>query len=309
MADEQQRAPRVSLGMPIYNAQRYLRASLDSVLAQDFTDFELIISDNGSTDDTWEICQEYASRDPRIRLYRNEVNVGVAGNFNRVVELARGELFRWVAYDDLLAPSLLTACVDELDRSGPRTVLAYPRADLIDDEGGLIKHYEDHLDLRHRRAAARVAAAERRRTLLNPLYGLIRLADLRRTGLERPYMAGDLPLIMELAAIGEFHEVPETLFFRRFHVGSSDSRPEVWWSPQRLTAEHFVKLRRTGRVMRALAGSDHSRGTRLGLVVTYAGTWAYRESRAQVARRTYRLRSGVRRRRSQGLGEKSTLRA
>ena len=100
--------PRVSLGMPVYNAQRFLREVLDSILAQTFTDFELIISDNGSTDATESICREYAARDPRVLYYPNDrVNHGPAWNYNRTEALARGEYFKWAAADDLLAPTLL----------------------------------------------------------------------------------------------------------------------------------------------------------------------------------------------------------
>lgn len=182
--------PRLSLGMPLYNAQRYLELALESVFAQDFTDFELIISDNASTDDTWQICRTWAAREPRIRLYRNEVNQGVAANFNRVVHEARGDLFRWVAYDDLMEPTLLSECIDELDRSGSRAVLAYPQTVLIDDDGAVVEHYVDNLDLRHATPEQRVAAAALRWNFVNPLYGVIRTDQLRRTGLERPHVSG-----------------------------------------------------------------------------------------------------------------------
>ncbi len=87
--------PRVSVGLPVYNAERYLREALDSLLSLTFTDFELIISDNGSTDATQQICRMYAEQDGRIRYYHNEANVRGSCNFNRVVELATGVNFRW----------------------------------------------------------------------------------------------------------------------------------------------------------------------------------------------------------------------
>ena len=97
---ETQRAPRVSIGMPVYNAERFLAGTLDSIVAQSFRDFELIISDNGSTDRTASICRDYASRDCRIRYFRHEVNRGAAWNHNYVLGLAQGEFFKWNAYDD-----------------------------------------------------------------------------------------------------------------------------------------------------------------------------------------------------------------
>ena len=88
--------PRVSLGMPVYNAQRFLREVLDSILAQTFTDFELIISDNGSTDATEAICREFAARDRRVQYEPNDrTNHGPGWNYNRTEFLARGEFFSW----------------------------------------------------------------------------------------------------------------------------------------------------------------------------------------------------------------------
>jgi glycosyltransferase involved in cell wall biosynthesis len=269
--------PRVSLGLPVYNAQRYLPLALESVLRQDFTDFELIVSDNGSTDDTWAICQEYARRDPRIRLFRNKANLGVAANFNRVVHEARGELFRWVAYDDLMAPTLLSRCIAELDRSGPGTVLAYPQTAMIDDDGVVVEEYDDNLDIRHRSATLRVAAATRRWNLLNPLYGVIRLDQLRRTGLERPFVSGDVPLFLELAAMGEIHEVPERLFLRRFHADSSSGNSAAWYTPHRKGTESWPATRLLWRTLRALANSDHPAGTRAAVTAACAVTWGWRE--------------------------------
>lgn len=271
--------PRVSLGLPVYNAERYLAEALDAVAAQDHTDYELIICDNGSTDSTWRICEERASRDPRIRLYRNAANLGVAANFNRVVHEARGELFRWVAYDDLMAPTLLSECIAELDRSGPRTVLAYPRTLLIDDDGEVVDQYDDNLDIRHRTPALRVAAAAWRWNLLNPLYGVIRLDELRRTGLERPFVSGDVPLFMELAALGEIHEVPSRLFLRRFHADSSSGNSAAWYTPHRKGTERFPILRLTVRTLRALATSDHPPRTRVAITLTFAIVWSWRQTR------------------------------
>lgn len=91
-------ALRVSIGLPVYNGEQYLAKALDSLLAQTFTDFEVIISDNASTDRTSEICAAYLERDPRIRYYRNQQNIGAAPNFNRTFELATGMYFKTCSY-------------------------------------------------------------------------------------------------------------------------------------------------------------------------------------------------------------------
>ena len=84
--------PRVSIGMPVYNGENYLAQALDSLLAQTFTDFEIVICGNASTDGTEALCREYAERDARIVYRRNESNVGAAANFNKVFG---GSLSRW----------------------------------------------------------------------------------------------------------------------------------------------------------------------------------------------------------------------
>jgi len=107
--------PRVSIGLPVYNGENYLEEAIDSILAQTYKDFELIISDNASTDRTPDICQAYANKDPRIRYYRNEKNIGAAVNFNRVFELSSSEYFKWAAHDDIIAPDYISECIEILD--------------------------------------------------------------------------------------------------------------------------------------------------------------------------------------------------
>ena len=99
--------PRVSIGLPVYNGENFLEFALDSILGQTFQDFELIISDNASTDATESICRRYAAKDSRIRYYRNPNNQGAAQNYNRVFALARGEYFKWAAHDDVCKPNYL----------------------------------------------------------------------------------------------------------------------------------------------------------------------------------------------------------
>jgi glycosyltransferase involved in cell wall biosynthesis len=100
--------PQVSIGMPVYNGEKYIRNALDSLLTQTFTDFELIISDNASTDNTQAISEEYVRRDPRVRYVRQQENKGAAVNFKFVLNSAQTDFFMWAAYDDLWAPDYLT---------------------------------------------------------------------------------------------------------------------------------------------------------------------------------------------------------
>ena len=128
--------PRVTIGLPVYNGEQYLVQALDALLAQTYTDFALIISDNASTDRTQEICLAYAAKDARIQYYRNPINIGSAKNFNHVFALSASEYFMWAAHDDYMAPKLVAKCVDVLDRD-PTILLCHAWVKIIDEQGPL----------------------------------------------------------------------------------------------------------------------------------------------------------------------------
>lgn len=215
--------PRVSIGVPVYNGERYVAETLDSLVSQTFQDFELIICDNASTDRTEQICRAYADRDARIRYVRNPRNLGAAGNYKRAFDLSSGEYFRWANADDLFAAQGLARCVEALEGK-PSAVLAYPRTKFIDEQGRVISEYADNLHLQSSRASERFTQVMERLAYVNVIYGLIRADALRRTGLLRGFPQGDVPLVAELALYGTFCEIPEFLFFRRFHPGALSSR-------------------------------------------------------------------------------------
>lgn len=110
--------PKISIGMPVYNGSEYIRQAIDSLLVQSFTDFELIISDNASTDDTQEICKEYAKKDCRICYIRQLRNLGAFLNFKFVLEKATGEFFMWAAIDDLRSPDCLEFYLNLIGQAG-----------------------------------------------------------------------------------------------------------------------------------------------------------------------------------------------
>jgi glycosyltransferase involved in cell wall biosynthesis len=216
-------APRVSIGVPVYNGERFFRETLNSLLAQSFGDFELVISDNASTDGTPEICAEYSKRDKRIRYFRNEENRGAAWNLNRVVELATAEYFKWAMADDVCDPTFVAKCVDILDRD-PTVVLVCTRTIMIDEQGKELRRVEASWDLQSPSADLRL-----RHTILwgghwanaDALQGVIRRAALLRTRLIPRYQGGDKRPIAELALAGRFVELPEFLLRRRTHRQSS----------------------------------------------------------------------------------------
>src|SRR5246127_1342949 len=132
--------PLLSVGLFVYNGEYFLEETLRSILSQTFTDFELIISDNASTDRTGEIAQAYAERDGRIRYYRSEKNMGAGWNVRRVYELATAKYFKQAAADDLLEPDFLRRCVEILERDSG-CVVAYARTKEVDENGTFIKNY------------------------------------------------------------------------------------------------------------------------------------------------------------------------
>lgn len=211
----------ISIGLPVYNGEKYLAQSLESILAQTFSDFHLIIRDNASTDNTEDICREYADRDNRITYVRAEHNRGAAHNYNEVFRLASGRYFKWAAHDDLLAPDNLRQCYNYLE-TAPEVVLCYPRTVIIDREGRELKLYDDEMDLMQEDPVARLAKFWfNRASECNAVFGLIRSDILRNTRLIGPYNGSDNILLGQLALMGRVKELPDRLFFRRDHERTS----------------------------------------------------------------------------------------
>ena len=133
--------PKVSIGMLVWNGEDFIRLALDSLLAQDFKNFEIILSDNASTDNTEKICEEYVKKDERIRYVRQNENIGANKNFNFVLDKAKGEYFMWASYDDLWEPSYISEMVKALDNN-KSVVIAFCFSDNIDKNGNLMRtHY------------------------------------------------------------------------------------------------------------------------------------------------------------------------
>jgi glycosyltransferase involved in cell wall biosynthesis len=208
-------APRLSVGLPVYNGESYLAESLESLLGQTYENFELIISDNASTDSTADICRRYEKQDSRIRYVRQPRNIGGAPNHNYVVQQARGELFKWASADDLYARDLLKRCVDALNEF-PHVVLAHSWTATTDGSGAA-------RPVEYSLATASPSAPERFRSLLfdnggDDTEGVIRLSVLHRTPLLGSYHHSDRTLSAELGLYGPFYHVPDWLYFRRDHA-------------------------------------------------------------------------------------------
>jgi len=212
--------PRVSIGLPVYNGEKYLEEAIDSILAQTYKDFELILSDNASEDHTQEICLKYAEKDQRIRYHRNEKNLGAAPNHNLAFKLAKGEFFKWFGYDDKISPEFLSKCVEVLDKH-PDVVLCMPETSLIDEHGQPLGGYEYKADADisdpHKRFQNFVLKNESG----NYVYGLMRADSIAKTAPHGSYPSSDLVFLAELALYGRYYIIPEPLYHRRFHAGQS----------------------------------------------------------------------------------------
>jgi glycosyltransferase involved in cell wall biosynthesis len=214
-------SPPLTIGLPVYNGQNYVSESLDSLLAQTYSDFELIISDNASTDGTEDICRDYATRDSRIRYVRQPVNIGAAPNHNYLVQAARGRLFKWAAHDDLFAPKLVERCIEALD-DRPELILAHAYMGIVDEQGKTLEIYD------YRLATDSPRPSERFRSLMfteggDDFYGVIRTDVMRRIAPHNSYHNGGRKLVAELSLYGPFYQVPEVMFWRREHPGRGDN--------------------------------------------------------------------------------------
>jgi hypothetical protein len=219
--------PKVSIGMPVYNGASYLEEALQSVLAQSYEDFDVVISDNASTDTTEEICRTYAGKDERIRYFRLRQNYGMISNFNNVYRLSTGQYFKWAASDDVCGRDYLLNAVQALEED-PSIVLAWATPVGIDGRGQRVHMAYEVSDLNSPNSVYSPDPTVRFRRLLRniwwtqgPFHGLIRAATLAQTRwVVPPHIGCDHILLSELSLKGRFYEIPGELFFSRVHSGS-----------------------------------------------------------------------------------------
>lgn len=214
--------PVVSIGVPVFNGANYLAEALESLLAQTFADFEILVSDNGSTDATPEIARGFAARDPRVRYERLESNIGAAANHNRVFGRTRGRYFKFASHDDIHLPNYIERTLAALD-ADPGAVLAYGRTRIIGEDGQPLK--DDIFSGRH--TAGSASAARRFYDVAYvqhqcfQIFGLMRREAARRSGMFLPIMSADRVLLGRMALLGRLIEVPEVLFLNRYHPAMS----------------------------------------------------------------------------------------
>jgi len=203
--------PLVSIGVPVFNGEKSLFYALNSLLEQDYPNIEIIISDNGSTDTTPEICRKFAQKDARVKYYRSEKNLGSIWNFNRVFEISIGKYFMWAAHDDLREPTFISECVKKMEqcpdavlcqtytavfREGREEVMYVAHLDSFEHIPGLVERYWETLN----------------RFPATAIYGLYRSSAIRKTHILTKSIATDLAFIQEFSIYGKFIQVPKVLF-------------------------------------------------------------------------------------------------
>lgn len=228
--------PTISVGVPVYNGEDYLPELMHSLLDQTFTDIEIVICDNASTDRTPQICAEFARRDPRVRYFRNERNIGPLNNYNRVFHLSRGKYFCWMAHDDFLDPTDLEKrlrvleqnddvvhCVSDVVYIGPDSrPLPYDpdrKRHICGPDGQVVPVFPRHVAAQ-RDPVARFADLLARS---DGVYesGLVRREMMAKTSLQKDFYGNGVIWQMELALKGRFVMLEEKLFYRRFHPKAS----------------------------------------------------------------------------------------
>ena len=252
--------PQLSIGLPVYNGEKFLASVFDCFAAQTFRDYELIVCDNASTDRTSEICEQYAEKDQRIRAYRNERNLGAIGNYNRVYALSSATpFFKWAASDDLCEPTYLETCIRTLDEN-PDVVLAHTGTVFIDSSGSEFPldrqsgHYLDPITgVRRAPDSTKIGdsgrAVRRFWQVLSDaqwgthMFGVIRRPALAETGLLRNFPSSDRLLLSELALLGRFKASPERLFQKRFHENVSWALTDRDLKQYLATADHSYSRR------------------------------------------------------------------
>lgn len=274
---------RLTFGIPVYNGERYLPDALASVQNQDLADIRIVISDNGSTDATQEICRRAAAEDDRIEYHRYEVNGGGIWNFRNVMELSNTELFTWMAADDIKRPGFARVSIDALDAAGPEFVFSCPRTQIMDGDGVV---YEDLNDERMGLDAA--TPHERVRNLLraqasHPMYGVMRASALAKTRGVLSVLGDDMVLLVEMLCAGKMALAPEQLLIQRRHdeqVSVQGVSSSSWFAPGQKGNRSFAETRTNIELYRGVAHSDLPWSEKVRTMSVIGPSWVFPRWRA-----------------------------
>ncbi|WP_308282683.1 glycosyltransferase family 2 protein [Pseudonocardia nigra] len=292
-------APQVCIGIPVYNGAKYIAASIEASLAQTYSDIEVVVADNASTDETAAICAEFAARDPRFRYVRFSEHLGVAESFTRTFGLCHSKYFMWAASDDLTDPTFVEKAIEVLERR-PDAVVCYSETAIVDDAGEVLRKDEFMLDLDHPSPSTRfhrMVMAPPKVHGAHELYGLIRTDVMRQTGVMSNHVMGCRVLLAELALRGRLARIDEILFLNRDHGGRSQRAgrphakpgqvltaflpigawpPSEFWNPRKRGRIVFPEFDITGQWLLAVLRSPVSLPAKLRCFGTLAWTLVWR---------------------------------
>lgn len=273
--------PRLSVGLPVYNGETFVDQCVESILAQTFGDFELIICDNASTDGTIGRLEHWQAVDSRVRVHRASQNRGAAANFNWAFALSSAPYFKWCAVDDLMEPDLFRLCVEALD-SVPEAALAYSGAVDIDETGQVLGEiYDNNADyafesddpvLRFKDLVCRIHSCI-------AVFGVIRRSVLLETSVIGPYAASDKVLLAEIGLKGRLVRVHDKLLLHRQHARRSVTenptlRQRLQWFNPMHKGLAFPYFRLLGAYSRAAVKNNLRAKCRI-LCLVQVARWVY----------------------------------
>lgn len=217
------KAPKVSVLIPTYNYAHILDVTIQSVLAQTYKDFELIIVDNCSTDNTVEVVQKYLS-DSRVSFHRNDRNLGLTGNWNRCLELAKGEYLKYLCADDKLHPQILEKYIPIMDSHPQVSIISCHRQEF--DEHGLKKKvvYPPFVGVKDGREVIYEMVQHDQNFLGDPTRPMLRRSNLKVGPFRKLEFVTDWEMWIRHLIVGDCYVIPEVLAYGRKHQGQQQVR-------------------------------------------------------------------------------------
>lgn len=260
--------PLVSIGFPVYNGEAFLEEAIESILTQTYSNLEIIISDNASTDRTETICRYYHNNDTRIRYFRNNTNLGASINYNAVFRMASGKYFKWSAHDDVCDKRFIHSCIQVLEQNTHAT-LSYTKTKYIDQSGNDLDIQDRSLNFTSPLPHMRFYEQVIKKHWCYHVFGLFRTNVLNQTSLIGNYPGSDRVLLADLSLRGPFIEVPETLLLQRQHKLQSTKvytrkKRYQWFDPNRNAKLVFPEWRLLAEYFKVINRADIWHAERIG---------------------------------------------
>ena len=280
--------PLVSIGLPVYNGSNYLRVAIDSILSQTFEDFELVISDNASEDDTQQICEEYAAKDSRIRYSRVDENLGAFPNFRRVWDLSSGKYFKWASHDDWISPRYLEKCIEVMEADDGIT-LAYGQMCRLDGKNNTEVLVHEPVPIVRSESLTSRFHDSLWKLKFYPIFGLFRSTAFAESMGLTNNPEPDRIVLAEMAMRGRFAQLPHITLFQR---SSKRKSTWLWLSTDNRMTPFANSVRSSRALLEAINRFDGaSRGQRLVMCVDLMtwSLWSRLRGKARQVQRRFKI--------------------